>query len=711
MASRIAPEGTAVDSPCRQALDFPQGDLPQGDLPVGGRLLHYARRWETISPGKWVMSVVSGGYRLEFTSPPSVTSNQRSTVVPSDGPQRRALLSEITQLLTKRAIVPVYPPFRRGFWSTFFLAPKKTGDWRPILNLKPLNKFIKPKRFRMETLASVLACPIKGMWAASLDLSDAYLHVPISPQDQRYLRFKVQGQTYEFRCLPFGLSTSPRVFTLLVRAVAAYLKHRGVNICCYLDDWLIYGPSPLETQCLVELVVSTVRDLGFLINLKKSNMVPTQSPLFLGAQINLTEGIVVPSPERVTNMARCARLLAESQVAPAVAWMKVLGLMASMVDLIPYCRFHMRPIQLHLLAFYRPSRHPISLAVPMSEIAREELWWWTHQPNLTQGVRFPAPPVSHVVTTDASKTGWGGHIHGDSVSGLWSAKETEFHINLLELWAVERTLHHFEEVIVGSHIVVQTDNTTVVAYLNRQGGTRSPRLCLYALRLIGWCKNRQITMRAIHIAGVTNILADDLSRGKVSGPTEWSLAPQVAQTIFEVMYHPSIDLFASHRNHQLPVYCSRGADPQAFAVDALSVDWEGMTAYAFPPISLLTRVVTKIGREDCNVILIAPFWPKHLWFRPMVDLLAAKPRALPEVPDLLRMPGGEVPSLPLEHLQLAAWPLSGNVQRREAFHQKLLHSSPGADESLPSVRIVSVWLPTTHGAVKEVSLPLEPLCH
>ena len=158
---------------------------------------------------------------------------------------------------------------------------------------------------------------------------------------------------------------------------------------------------------------------------------------------------------------------------------------------------------------------------------------------------------------------------------------------------------------MGSHMIVQTDNTTVVTYLNRQEGTRPPRLCLHALRLTGWCKSRQITMRAIHFAGVTNILADEMSRGRVSGPTEWSLAPQVAQTIFKGMYHPSIDLFAFHRNHQLPVYCSRVVDPQAFAVDALSVDLGGMTAYAFPPISLLTRVVAKIGREDCIVILLA----------------------------------------------------------------------------------------------------------
>jgi hypothetical protein len=184
-----------------------------------------------------------------------------------------------------------------------------------------------------------------------------------------------------------------------------------------------------------------------------------------------------------------------------------------------------------------------------------------------------------------------------------------------------------------------------------------------------------VTLRAIHIAGVTNLLADDLSRGRTN-PTEWCLAPHVAQTIFSRIYYPSIDLFATFVNKQLPVYCSRLHEPQAYAVDALSIDWTGMTAYAFPPISLLPLVVEKIVRDGCNVILIAPFWPKHLWFRPMVDALAGLPRRLPDLPDLLRMQGRSRACLPIEHLKLTAWPLSGNAAARTAFLKDLPRSSP-----------------------------------
>ena len=115
------------------------------------------------------------------------------TALPPSRELRQVLLNEVSELLHKRAIYPVYPPFREGFWSSIFLAPKKTGDWRPVLNLKPLNKFVRPSKLRMESLASVLLCSVKGMWAASLDLEDAYLHVPIRKDDQKWISFQVNN--------------------------------------------------------------------------------------------------------------------------------------------------------------------------------------------------------------------------------------------------------------------------------------------------------------------------------------------------------------------------------------------------------------------------------------------------------------------------------------------------------------------------------------
>jgi hypothetical protein len=35
-----------------------------------------------------------------------------------------------------------------------------------------------------------------GMWATSIDLKNAYFHIPIRPAYRKYLRFQVLGQVY-----------------------------------------------------------------------------------------------------------------------------------------------------------------------------------------------------------------------------------------------------------------------------------------------------------------------------------------------------------------------------------------------------------------------------------------------------------------------------------------------------------------------------------
>ena len=494
---------------------------------VGGRLLLYAKEWHTIKPDIWVESVVTKGYKIEFTATPPIRKMVYKTPLPINKVQRDALLEEVKALLLKKAIYPIFPPFEEGFWSTFFLAPKKTGDWRPILNLKPLNKYIKPKRFRMESLAIVLKAPIRGRWATSIDLKDAYLHIPINQDHQRWLRFHIKDQAYAFRCLPFGLSTAPRVFTRVVKAVGAFLRRQGVQIHFYLDDWLITSQSLVMAHRHTDLVLRTLARLGFIVNLKKSHLQPTQSPIFLGARLDLLLGRVYPSQERICNLIECARIFNQAEYAPAAAWLKLLGLMASMVELVPWCRFRMRPIQLHLLYHYRPNLHPLSKPVPLSHIVHQELDWWEMESNLLVGRVFPVPPPQLVVTTDASKKGWGGHLKTFRVSGVWSQDQSLLHINVLELLAVFNSLKALElqTDISEKKILIKSDNSTVVSYINRQGGTRSPTLCLHTRHLLIWCIQRGIFLTAVHIPGIDNTLADNLSRGVSLNPTEWSLAP------------------------------------------------------------------------------------------------------------------------------------------------------------------------------------------
>ena len=332
----------------------------------GGRLQRFRQAWESLCTDRWVVGVISTGYRLEFTSPPPSSEGGRVTPIPQDPAQREALEKELRDLLCKGAVTRTTGLEGPLFLSSFFLAPKRNNSWRPILNLKPLNTdYIRPQRFRMETLAVIIPTLRRGMWAASIDLKDAYLHIPIAPAFQRFLAFSYKGVLYKFTALPFGLSTSPRVFTRVAGAVVAELRRRGVTLFVYIDDWLILGNTESQCQNNVSETISLLHSLGWLINWEKSHPTPTQSLVYLGAMIDLTVGRVFPTAERLESLNDSIRAVESAASSPAKAWLRVLGLLASLVDVVPLCRLRMRPLQFHNLSFFRPAQRDLQVPVPL----------------------------------------------------------------------------------------------------------------------------------------------------------------------------------------------------------------------------------------------------------------------------------------------------------------------------------------------------------
>jgi hypothetical protein len=135
---------------------------------------------------------------------------------------------EVSNLLRKKAIsLASNTP---GFFSRIFAIPKKSGGYRPIINLKNLNQHIHYSHFKMEGLDIIKNLLKKGDWMAKLDLSDAYLTVPVCNAHQPFLRFRWKGIAYQFLCLPFGLAPAPRVFTKILKPVMAALRSRGVRV-------------------------------------------------------------------------------------------------------------------------------------------------------------------------------------------------------------------------------------------------------------------------------------------------------------------------------------------------------------------------------------------------------------------------------------------------------------------------------------------------
>ncbi len=87
------------------------------------------------------------------------------------------------------------------------------------------------------------------------------------------------------------------------------------------------------------------------------------------------------------------------------------------------------------------------------------------------------------------------------------------HIFLLELEAVFRALIHFLTQLQEKQVIVCSDSTTVVSYINHQGGVCSISLQRKAQDLLLWAHARGVSLRAVHLPGEYNVAAKFLSRG------------------------------------------------------------------------------------------------------------------------------------------------------------------------------------------------------
>ena len=581
----------------------------------------------------------------------------------SDPAKRAVLRLEISSLIAKRAIRKLEPSEQlSGFYSRYFIVPKKDGGYRPILDLRMLNRCLKNLTFKMLSPARVLQAVSKGLWFTTLDLKDAYFHVPIHPSHWKYLRFAFEGEAYEYQVLPFGLSLAPRTFTKCMDAVLEPLSSRGVQVLNYLDDWLLCAASRTQAARDTSLLLSHIRELGLVVNEKKSHLSPSQDVVFVGMAIDSSLMRASLPAKRVDTILSFLQRFRLGHTVTVRDCQRLLGLLTAASSLVPLGLLHLRPLQrwfnahkLHL----RKHRHRRLLVTGSCVLALNR---WRARSFLESGRALSRMTRRELVCTDASLLGWGAVYRGMAASGRWSLPWSAQHINVLELRAVRLALQHFLQYLEGRHVLVRSDNTSVVAYINHQGGLRSHRLHEMTRELLVWAHARFLSLRAAYVPGGLNTAADMLSR---DGPREgdWRLHPQVVQQLWASFGRAQVDLFASQENTHCPSWFSLAGPPGPLGLDALSHDWPQTRLYAFPPFPLIQPTLDRVALGGHWLLLIAPRWPRRPWFRVLLSLVVGTPWQLPRRPDLLSQAQGVLWHPHPDRLQLWAWPLRGTGGR------------------------------------------------
>lgn len=566
-------------------------------------------------------------------------------------------MKSLLQELMQQKVISQVPKDQegKGFYSHIFMVKKPSGKFRLILNLKVLNRSIKYKKFRMDTIFSVRNLLTPKCHMASIDLRDAYLHIPIAPPSQRFLRLAVNlggGEIWhlQFRALPFGLSSSPRVFTKVMAESLEPLRLKGISIVPYLDDLLLFADSRGQVEVNLQTVQTHLRGLGWLLNLQKSNLIPSQRVRFLGYEIDSIEQKIFLPQEKIEKMQLTLITLQSNAEISVRQAMSALGLLTAAIPSVQWARLHSRPLQSDILMNWS-YQEPLEKKFNLGARAKRSLWWWRNLGNVSKGLPWVFP-VTRRLTTDASAWGWGAHLEEKTVQGVWTKPEARRSSNWRELKAVHLSLLSLQEFLVNQHVQILSDNMTTVLYLTKQGGTKSKTLMGLAHQILRWAENNVASLSAVHLKGTENTLADLLSRKEIR-EAEWSLNQELFEKISKSWGHPQVDLFAKEENAKIPVFFSLQRQDQALGVDALAHKWDFHLSYAFPPFQLIPKVLAKFRLESTELILIAPYWPKRPWFSTLMNLSVKPAWGLPIRTDLLSQ--GRILHPDPAYLKLTAW--------------------------------------------------------
>ena len=276
-------------------------------------------------------AIVKRGFHWEWISNPPALATPKLTAGPP------LLGEEVSKLLQKGAIYNV--PLQPCFLANLFSVPKASGESRPIIDLSRLNKFVKAPHFTMTNHNTLRKLISEAVWGASLDLQDAYLHVPIRKNLHKFMAFCHGHQLYFFKVLPFGLNVAPMIFSKILKHPLSRLHQEGIPVLAYLDDWITWAPNKIILQINLRKILSLLKNLGFLINYKKSQLTPASDITWLGVRWFLQEGLWDVPPSFKEKIFLEANQLLHARVVSRRSWESFTGKLAFLGQI----HSHLRP--------------------------------------------------------------------------------------------------------------------------------------------------------------------------------------------------------------------------------------------------------------------------------------------------------------------------------------------------------------------------------
>ena len=291
-----------------------------------------------------------------------------------------------------------------------------------------------------------------------------------------------------------------------------------------------------------------------------------------------------PTRERLNKLSCQLTEFLSCRLQPVSVWRSLLGRMLSLFLLVPSSHLRMHSLQLLLNQNWDFLLETTSISWDNSCL--RNLQWWSDEDHLTPGVPLESSLPDCQPYTDASNLGWGASPGEAQASGLWSPHRSSSSINIRELLVVELALISFLPLLQSQVVALFCNNVTVVSYLKKAGEMKSSSLNQCGQRILCFGEDHAIVLLPQFVAVFLNVLANVLNCSNQVLGAEWTLCQEVVSDLMQ-KWPATIDHFATHLNHRLPVYFSLVADPMSIGTDAMLQPWDNLEVCTFPPFGMV----------------------------------------------------------------------------------------------------------------------------
>lgn len=402
---------------------------------------------------------------------------------------------------------------------------------RLVIDLsRNLNELLPHTAFKYASVHDAVLLSTHHCFYSKLDISNCFLSFPLHPNCYKYFTFQFDGHYYQFTRLPFGLSTAPRVCTLLLSVIQFVLEQHNLILVRYLDDFLFISSSRQLARQHLATAIQVFQDFGLVVNKSKTEG-PAQQLQFLGIQLDSVARTLSVSEQRIEEMSTLLLRYISTPASEALLVkdiMSFIGKLSFVSQVLPSARPFMRRLLDGIKGKRKQSRCRVPTAFKLDcVIWLQRIRHWNGLISWSIHTQQP-----FVIVSDASISGFGFYLAsypsnvnlsqlpaallpGAGVSGEWHASMshllTHRSIAYLELFSVVYALTMLGSVLHHQSVLVLTDNSSNVPIINKQR-TRSVGI-IGLLRAMAELSATHVFMcSARHISGESNVLADFLSR-------------------------------------------------------------------------------------------------------------------------------------------------------------------------------------------------------